>query len=214
MSERDFGKWPRLLVVGESITPGQADEILIRTNEWDYLATNDVAWRKEVYNIAGIDSPEPDCIVPDRKSWKRFQKAYKVLDLLYLYNSRIVSSWIGGPHGWCNWDGTIHTTNYNIGKWPFDVDVTDDWVKIAEAFPYLNLRAQLVGDEGEDSVPAMSWAIHDGRVFEVRSKELIATPTEPDLKKLGQHHGERGVSAVRLTAALKTTHNRLHKKER
>lgn len=44
-------KWPRLLVVGDNVTPEQADQILIRTNSW-YLFSNDKGWERTVQQLA------------------------------------------------------------------------------------------------------------------------------------------------------------------
>src|SRR5689334_7897912 len=72
---------------------------------------------------------------------------YECLDLSYLRNSRIVSCYVNGPHGWCNWDGTIFTNTYNIGKWPNCKEVLEDWQNIAEHFPFLKLKSQLWSTE-------------------------------------------------------------------
>ena len=44
MSTRELTKWPRLPVVGKRITEEQANEILIRTNQW-FFSTNDKEWQ-------------------------------------------------------------------------------------------------------------------------------------------------------------------------
>jgi hypothetical protein len=131
-----------------------------------------------------------------------------VLQLSYLENARIASSWIGGPHGWCDWDGTIGCANYNIGKWPTVEAVTEDWHAIAAAFPYLNLRAQLVPDEGEAESAVVEWQISNGAVSTVEElRDPIVRPGELSagslLIRFAAVDGERGVSLHRLREALR-----------
>lgn len=200
----ELTKWPLLLVRGEPITEAQANEVLIRTNFWGG-GTNDRDFERDVLALAGIEAGEYRW--PTYDSVKAFNRRHDVLELLYLYNSRIYSSYIGGPHGWCNWDGTIGCANYNIGKWPSVEEVTQDWEKIAEAFPFLNLVAQLVPDEGEAKQAAVGFMIWNGKVSVaegpadpiIQSSEFDAEGFMVDLMSHGR---ERGVSLERLAAAL------------
>lgn len=143
-------KWPRLLVVGEPVTERQANEIIIRTTNWSGLFTNDKTWERGVsavltkFGHPGLGHHSTgwsDAVV----AW---QERIGALDLFYLNNNRIMSAWYGGPHGWCDWNGDIGCTTWNIGKWPSNLEVSEDWRAIAAAFPYLELRAQCVDDEG------------------------------------------------------------------
>lgn len=194
----DLTKWPLLLVTGEPVTEVQANEILIRTDDW-MLMTNDKSWATTVAEIAGAKlGPHGFGIENDRK----FRQGLGVLDLHYLSNSRIASSWIGGPKGWCDWDGTIGTSNYNLGKWPTVEDVEEDWITIAEAFPFLDLSAQLIPDEGEAGYAAVEWRIENGTVESVTPAGFLRRPTDPQLTALFTRHGERGVSPARLRVAL------------
>lgn len=127
---RDLTKWPRLLVVGAPVTEEQANDILVRTCVPAYLSGNDKRWSEAVRHILGFrqdEQPEDPALREDgaaRMAWFREQWEYNdrrkeelgILDLNYLYNARIASSWLGGPFGWCNWDGTIFCDNFNIGK--------------------------------------------------------------------------------------------------
>ena len=40
-------KWPGFLVIGESVTPDQAKEIIIRSDEISYFSTNDHDFAKK-----------------------------------------------------------------------------------------------------------------------------------------------------------------------
>lgn len=220
----ELTKWPRLLVSGVQVTPEQANEILIRTCVPEYLAGNDRQWDEIVGRILRMplrddwheiqelrDSPQK------RLDWLRLRWAEKdarveelgILGLEYLYTSRIASSYLGGPHGWCDWNGNIWTDSYNIGKWPETETLTEEWGRIAEAFPYLDLTAQVVTDEGAGEL-AGEWRVKDGEVCH------YFNPTAPILQKSDDQgqmlsnvlnlvynpERERGVSVDRLTQAV------------
>lgn len=115
----------------------------------------------------------------------------------------IMSTWIGGPRGWVNWNGAVSATTWNIGKWPSVEEIEEDLELIATAFPFLNFRMQLLEDEGEGELCG-EWWIADGRWQEVPLGERI-NPVELDEqvlidRVLGQYR-ERGVSLERLQSA-------------
>jgi len=206
-------KWPRLIVVGEPVTEQQANEILIRTCVASYLTVNERAWNEVVARAMGL--PEGDDFPPRelegdaRMAWvkERWAAVDKrcaelgILPLEYLATSRISSSWIGGPKGWCDWDGTIGCSNYNIGKWPSTEEVTKEWQAIAAAFPYLRLDAQVVDDEGEGEI-ADQWHVADGIAELVEVGEPLRHQDQPEFLALSRIGWERGVSIERLREAV------------
>lgn len=205
----DLTKWPRLLVLGEPVTREQANEILVRTDDW-WMGTNDRAWEQAVYALAAEvghpGSPYGGSVTDHFPAVMAWQERLGILDLHYLDNRRIASSWIGGPHGWCDWEGKIGCSNYNLGKWPSVEAVTDDWTAIAAAFPYLTLHAQLVTDEGEGEVAA-TWAVRDGKAALVEPVGQILDIPADDVEGmvfglLYSANRERGVSVNRLQEAL------------
>lgn len=202
----DLTKWPRLLVHGNPVTREQANEILVRTNDW-WLATNDRDFARQVYDAAGLAYKDAHGYVNvDFDDLKRFRDELGVLNLEYLVNSRVVSSWIGGPHGWCSWEGDISCSTYNIGKWPSVEGVHEEWKLVAAAFPHLDLRAQLVPDEGAAGRPAVEWRVQGGRADMVEPVGLLRTPADPTIDAFGlfsTHSGrERGVTIPRLVEAI------------
>lgn len=196
-------KWPLLLVHGEPVTHEQANEILVRTDGW-WLTSNDRDWVGQVAALVGLELHEHGFTRYD--SVDRFRQSIRVLGLEYLGNRRIVSSWIGGPHGWCDWDGTIGCSTWNIGKWPTVEEVDEEWRTIAAAFPYLNLRAQLVNDEGEADYPAVEWRILKGEAHLVEPVGMLRSTSGLDLHRavgsLFLPGRERGVSLERLREAV------------
>lgn len=205
-------KWPRLIVTGAPVTEQQANEILIRTCVPAYLPGNDQAWNEAVAKAmgfpAGDDWPDRGLEGAERTAWFEARWAEKdrrsaeldIIPLEYLYNSRITSSWIGGPHGWCDWDGSIGTAVYNIGKWPSTEEVTEEWAAIAAAFPFLTLDAQVIEDEGEGAV-ADQWHVADGVAELVEPGARLAAAEAPSLTAF-LPDWERGVGIERLRAAV------------
>lgn len=219
----DLTKWPRLLVTGPPVTEEQADDILVRTCVPAYLTGNDRDWAAQILAVLGFrDDTPPQHLYAEGKNdkrlaWCRERWAHNdkrseelgILGLEYLYTSRIASAWIGGPHGWCDWDGTIGCSDYNIGKWPSVEDVTDEWKDIAEAFPYLRLTAQVVTHEGNGEVAAQ-WAVANGTVTVQDPGPRIHPKTDVNDEvitmimaiKFRQPGRERGVTIDRLAEAV------------
>lgn len=184
-------KWPALIVVGEKVTKDQAAEILVRTASWP-VSSN--AHKKDAeFNEAagfpkeGLYSWDMNESAEAREArYSQIEARYEELGIVrrlhYLKNSQITSSWIGGPHGWCDWDGNICTHEYNIGKWPSLEDVTEEWEGIAKAFPFLTLRAQVlstenVGDDsGEMGTPTAEWRVSGGKVELCWPTERLVPP--------------------------------------
>ncbi len=197
----DLTKWPRLIVAGDPVTREQANDILIRTND-RYLFTNDSAWEQAVTDMYGIATGKYG---PDYQSAKTVFDRLGVLNLHYLTNARIMSSWIGGPHGWCDWDGRIGCNTHNIGKWPTVEEVQEDLDQIAAAWPFLRMQAQLVTDEGEGHLAAM-WVVQSGTATFVEPGEPMPTAdlTETQIldRLLTGRLSERGVPLDRLREAV------------
>lgn len=205
-------KWPRLLVVGDAVTKEQADEILIRTNQWHGLFSNDKEWLAIVRQVANeygrpaeLDhaAVNAGAALARMRAMDAWEKSLGILELSYLSNWRIMSCWFGGPYGWCDWDGTIGASTFNIGKWPSTAEVTEEWQAIATAFPFLNLRAQCLEDEGAGAV-AGTWTVAGGTVDYVDGPaELITEPTEFEFVPMTSAWRERGVEYRRLRQAFR-----------
>ena len=197
----DLTKWPRLIVAGDPVTREQANDILIRSNT-RYLFTNDSAWGQAVAGVYGITIGKYGL---DHQSAQPVFDRLGVLDLHYLANERIMSDRLGGPHGWCDWDGTVGCNTHNIGKWPTVEEVQEDLDSIAGAWPFLRMQVQLVADEGESDVAAM-WVVADGTAAFVEPGEQLPTADLTDAQILDRvltgRLSERGVSLERLREAV------------
>jgi len=212
-------KWPAMVVVGEPVTKDQAKEILIRTASM-HFSTNDHNFALQLYKYLNIKCKE------ELYPWPESEQLHKVEEELgcftnkidYLRNSRIVSSWIGGPHGWCNWDGNIFTNNYNIGKWPSCEQVYSEWLIISEAFPYLKLICQLFSGETseEDTKPIIEYVVSNGCVKACNPGKLIRASMNENLfvaMMLGRDR-ERGCTLEIFKDAIEHTRKVMKEKRK
>jgi hypothetical protein len=198
-------KWPALVVHGEPVTREQAMEILIRTDLW-MVSTNDREWERLVLDAAGI-RVNPKWGGADYEDVRRFREAMGVLDLEYLANCQIASCYIGGPRGWCDWNGRIGCSEYNIGKWPSVDMVAAEWATIAEAFPFLSLWSQLYSGEScqDGIVPVVEFIVERGAVRVQRPATRALTPfrdIHAEVMGAFRPGGERGCSLETLSTAL------------
>jgi hypothetical protein len=217
-------KWPALVVKGKPVTEDQAKEIIVRTDGFCF-SCNDREWEKEIneiiYGVRGSTFGDLEKSLKERhnideKDWSgyydvkdTYTKKYSVLGgLNYITNSRIASSWIGGPHGWCAWNGRIGCSNYNIGKWPSVESVYNEWVIIAEAFPFLELKCQLMDSEAgenEEPKPVVEYEIKNGKVKIYEPKDILDYPvfgSEDMIRRFTDPHAERGCSSKTLKEAF------------
>jgi len=175
LEEKDYPtlpKWSRFAVSGDPVTPAQAEEIIVRTDSL-FFCSNYKEKENEFYEALGMKLIENG--YPCTDSFKKVKEELKSLDLDFLGNSRIISAYIKGPHGWCDWNGKIFTNSYNLGKHPSVAAIRSDWIKIAEAFPFLNLRCQVFnGEYCEDDVkPAVEFIVSKGKVKTMKPKEAL-----------------------------------------
>jgi|688.fasta_scaffold00172_182 hypothetical protein len=191
--DKSLPKWPQLLVVGKSITQEQAKDIIFRTDSfftdtYCYAGGNDQSfnkWYRETANISTDDWNLSDYL----------REKIKFLSLRYLSNNYGSCSFIFGPNGWCNPSGNIYYS-HNIGKWPEVSEVYDDWVQIAEAFPFLQIEATLFdGEECESyTSPICTFIIENGTVTLGAPQTNITdekfTRDKPKVNAIG---GEKGL---------------------
>ncbi len=172
----ELPKWPGLTVAGDPVTEDQAAEIIVRTN-LAWIGGNDQEWKQAVRAVLGL--PDDDDWSEGR--WAQDEAAWEAIrhiGLDYLVNTQIISAYLGGPHGWMHWDGTVGCSGFNIGKWPSVEEVRDEWQDIAEAWPFLTLRSQLLSGEWceDDAVPVVEFRVSGGRVEVVAPEGVLAPP--------------------------------------
>lgn len=229
-------KWPAFLVKGAKVTERQAAEILIKTDShlpnFEY-AGNDHAHGERLTALFGIPKEYDDGIPYDKKTKKQIEKSDEErrirwesmerleqelgrLQLNYLHNDQIVSSYIGGPHGWCDWQGNIGCSSTNIGKWPSVEEVTREWEAIAKAFPFLDLECQLCNheagypQEGQVNGPVVKFFVKKGGVVVIEqdpSKDTYTVAPRDDMshflaRMVGGRGSEQGISFTDLVKKL------------
>ncbi len=181
-------KWPALVVVGQPVTEQQAAEILVRTAHWP-LSSNERNHDTLFNHMAGFPTEasymryawtREDWAAYDAKIEAANARLRIVTGLEYLINYQLTSSWFGGPHGWCSWNGTIGCRTFNVGKWPSVEGITEEWTKIAEEFPFLDLRAQVFsGESCEEGIqPTAEWVIKDGKVKCIAPESDLGYPED------------------------------------
>lgn len=176
-----LGKWPAMVVVGKTVSKERAAEILLRTQTYP-ISTNEKDFEKAINKIVfGIEKRWPE-FEPHSEECRQNLSKLQPIVLEYVHNSQVASCWIGGPHGWCNWDGTIGCSNYNIGKWPSTKVIREEWKKIAKAFPFLELTCQLYGDETHkveenNLFPVVEYVVKNGKVRQKVPKKKVGKIT-------------------------------------
>lgn len=212
---------PALVVRGQPVTEEQAAEILIRTQSFD-LDTSHVATQRAMCRLLGVrwDTLLKEIDPEDRLG---LIDTYQCLPLYFLRNRRICSTSTFGPHGWCSWTGRI-AADYNLVSWPNDGELETEWRKIAAAWPFLNLHAQVFNVSLEDRLRShakvlVEYQVQDGQLRSFTEKIRPFSPEEHPIDHLQRtilaigtipaEYRELGVSLPRLFTALQTTRHRL-----
>ena len=169
---RGLPKWPQMIVTGKTVPKEAALEVIRRTDDFFgyFQSGNDHDFIDKARRILGMPNVHERGLGFE-ESAKRFEemgnwlKNWGVIKTEYVFNSWISCSWVGGPHGWMHPDGEIGYCN-NVGKWPSCEEIYEDWKRIAEAFPLLELEITLMsGEESEaDTEPVISFLVRNGNV--------------------------------------------------
>lgn len=215
----DLPKWSRFVVEGDDVTPDKAAEIIVRTCDL-YFYSNDHDWRRQVHKALGILSTTNThgMSSPDSDKIKKVKNELGVLDLDYLQNHQIASSYIGGPHGWCSWDGHIGCDGYNIGKYPSVKSVYKEWKQIATTWPFLKLRCQLwnkgYGEEDSHQRPVIEYIIENGNVTVIEPKKKLRHPCAvSSFPVVLIRNGERGCTLDDIELGVNAAKNSVNKKK-
>lgn len=204
LMHRGLPKWPQHYVTGERVTVAQANEIIRRTDTFFAGSgySNDKVFTARIRRMMGMglgydDIPHGGALEVRQQLWKRlgeeqaaFETRWAPLTTQYVHNSWVANAFIGGPHGWCQPTGFIGFID-NIGKWPSIEDVRNDWLKIAEAFPFLKIGATLFsGEECENdhTEKVVSFVIAEGDVTLVDPAQCdVHAKHAPAVRREGAH---------------------------
>lgn len=139
-------KYVKMLVTGEKVTIAQAKEIIRRTDMFflsssDYYSGNNEEFSDKWKELSGkLKHNETN-----EKIDSKFDRLWGSLYLNYCYNDWASSSYIYGPCGWCNPNGSIFFSD-NIGKWPTVDSVAQEWKILLTEFPFLKVNVTLYGN--------------------------------------------------------------------
>jgi hypothetical protein len=222
-------KWPQMRVWGRPVTQRQAQAIIARTDSfWSNQGRsgNNDLFENDLCRALSIPRLDYGAANADwqamYEAWEQFQTKIGYISTEYVYNSWISCTFIGGPHGWCHPDGRIFYED-NVGKWPSAGDVMEDWVKLAEAFPFLELEAALMtGESCEDHTSvAVVFNVSKGAVtahganyplferFDVEQQEVVSTDRVGDMvaalteRFSGRGRGENYFTVAQVCAMVK-----------
>lgn len=216
-------KWPAMIVQGDSVSPEQAAEIIFKTDRhfpnFTY-AGNDTDYRDLLHEALGVETKVNEREPSFYTKIDSFTSRCGVLTGIdYLANDQILSAYVGGPHGWCHWDGTIFSNSYNIGKWPCVESVAEEWRHILENFPYLNLQCQLFDGEAceEDIKPIVTIFVGNGVVRVEDADEPIGEVNSDMgdmLANLFSHGRERGLPIHQIKEKLRMVYGTIPQMEK
>ena len=163
-------KWPQMVVTGKRLSARRAKDIIFRTDTSltsfsEYSWGNNHEWQSWAMKTLGFDLLKDK---DGKTEWDVVNEVREKLGIVrtdYVHNTWAASAFIGGPHGWCHPDGKILFTD-NIGKWPNLSKVIEDWEKLQDAFPYIDVAGTLMDKESseDDRQPIISFLVKKGKI--------------------------------------------------
>lgn len=169
--KRPLPKWPQMLVYGEKVTPEQAAEVIRRTDTFltQGQSGNNRDFEDRVKQVILYPSYSHMAGQLEMEAkFMEFHETWGSVKTEYVRNCWVACPYVFGPHGWMQTDGRIQFGD-NVGKYPEVEDVLADWIKIAEAFPFLMLDAVLMDGEGceaddRELEPVSLFRVREGEV--------------------------------------------------
>ena len=176
------------VVMGTPVTEEQATEIIVRTDSWKFK--NWIGNLPDILRVIGIPVPDrieyrdrkvlsvKDLVSEDLELVEKLRKDLCVLDLKHFYTERLTENIFGNRRGWCTWMGRVFE-NYShvVDLTQKPSELLEDWALIAKAFPFLNLRCQIMDklrsrDKDEVLQPCLEIKVKEGKA------SLIKNPRE------------------------------------
>lgn len=153
-------KWPQLLITGEQVTDQNIiNEILIATDSFFtdtspyaggnchdfihlYQGASGALYIQKFEKYLNEHNIKIDGYYGSLSYYinTEIHKRINFIETSYVHNTQASSCFVYGPYGWFDVNGKIQYVD-TIGKWP-DVDsVYEDFVMIAERWPFIKLNA-------------------------------------------------------------------------
>jgi hypothetical protein len=169
----DLPKWPQLMIVGDPVSEDQAKDIIFRTETFLTDPSDIAGGNNRGFNASYLrESGMADLKASGQEDWMYKHTVMEYVrgrigfvNLEYLHNTWASSSYVYGPYGFCSPGGEIFY-DHNIGKYPSVLEVYTDFVRIAQAFPYLKFKASLYsGEHGDEEAQCVvSFVVQSGDV--------------------------------------------------
>lgn len=218
-------KWPQMLVTGKDVTPEQAFEIIFKTDGFltdasEFAGGNEREFTKQYQQDSNLTALHVTRKYPEGHEyadvdWSKqnvLRNHLGVLSTNYVSNDWASSCFIFGPHGWCSPTGKIYFVD-NVGKWPSIREVYDDWVLIAQAFPFVEANVTLMSGESteDESSPVINFKVANGAVEVCAPDESVHNAVPRSVEDIGYYrrNGELGLpshwykqAAARVAAAI------------
>jgi hypothetical protein len=175
--------WVGLLVIGKTLNKKQTYQVITQTDNFQF---EDTPYYKTIYNRE-YHKTQIFSYENYLEQKKYLKDKFNKLDLNFLNNERFISSFIYGEHGWLNWNGQIKTNYYNIGKNPQSKEIYNEWLLIAQAFPFLNLTCQILDDEisVKYAKPILQFEINNGNIDIIKpTKKIISIASNKEIDLL------------------------------
>jgi hypothetical protein len=153
-------KWTGMICMGDPVTPEQALEVIIRTDNYNFYNEyyRDVQLLNLIKKTYTRCLPIEDQISDQTLDIEKFNHMFGILPIHYLNNHMLYHS--TGLHGWMKKDGTIKTSSYNIGKRPTKKDLVEEVQIIIDSFPFINnIHFQFLNGEIDNPIRKVIFSI-------------------------------------------------------
>lgn len=188
-------KWPTCYINGKRINPAQADMVIRRIDAFfqsrGMYEGNLKEWNARVREICRI--PKEADFQDEQGAngfsawwnacnvWAEKWGVLQLSDDNYLSTRRISTSYVGGAHGWLDYDGEIYWCQ-TIGKYPSAKEIYEELTVLAGAFQFLDLGVTLYSEESGNPSP------HDAVIsYQVREGEV--TVVDPKTRNVHEQYG-------------------------
>ena len=158
-------KWSQMIVSGKPVTIDHAKDIIFRTDWFLTDAYKYAGGNEQKFNAAYREMSKLNIIENNRSEQQRIRNEIGFVTTDFVTNDWASSAYIKGPHGWCSPTGQIKFVD-NVGKWPTISALYEDWIRLANAFPYLDLNVTIIHGEmyAVDADPVVNFRVVNGTV--------------------------------------------------
>ncbi len=192
---RALPKRPQMYTTGLPVSIEAALEIIRRTDS--FFCNHGLQFHPWPRTVAAhvrkpLNRPESE-----DTAWRR---EWGCVSTDYVYNEWVYSCFAYGPHGWMHPNGNVGFID-TIGNWPTVSEIVEDWCKLANAFPFLEIDVTL-RDLSDPTQPdhVAGLRIRGTRIHLVDPDVTVLHKDHPDAER-GNPHGDTVISSLRGASA-------------